>query len=283
MGLQTTRVWKCFGGEQHVFSHASNVLDTCMEFSVFLPPAAAEGPVPAVLYLSGLTCTWENATTKAGFQRVAAELGLAVVCPDTSPRGPAVPDDASDSLGQGAGFYLDATQEPWAHHYRMQSYVTGELLDLLGWHLPLQTERLGIMGHSMGGHGALVLGLRHPTRFASISAFAPIVNPTEVPWGIRAFTAYLGADPAAWSDYDACRCVERAPHPSTILIDQGTRDPFLGEQLVPDRFAEAAAASGQRCDLRMRDGYDHSYYFIATFIEEHLRHHARALGVSTGP
>lgn len=278
MTFEIVKSWKCFGGRQHVFAHASSSLGCRMEVAVYVPPQAQHAPVPVVMYLSGLTCTWENATIKAGFQRVAAQLGLAVVCPDTSPRGPGVADDPSDDLGQGAGFYVNATQGPWAQHYRMDDYIVLELLQLLGESSQLDMHRVSLMGHSMGGHGALVLGLRNASRFASISALSPIVAPTEVPWGQKALTAYLGADRGSWRTYDACQVVREHQHPSVILIDQGTEDPFLA-QLVPERFEAAAQAAGQSCQIRRQDGYDHSYYFISTFIEDHLRHHASNLGL----
>jgi len=268
--------WLCFGGHQVVLAHDSETTGTRMEFSLFLPPQAAYRAVPMVLYLSGLTCTWENATTKAGFQRIASELGLAVVCPDTSPRGAGVPNDEASDLGQGAGFYVNATQSPWAANFRMYDYVTKELLAVLAEHAPVQTERVAIMGHSMGGHGALVAGLREPQRFISVSAFSPIVAPSEVPWGQKAFAAYLGSDPEVWAEYDACQLVRKAVHPAMIRIDQGLADRFLPTQLQLHRFEAAAREAGQRCDVRRHEGYDHSYYFVSTFIEEHLRIHAAA-------
>lgn len=240
---------------------------------MFRPPQ----PKGAVVYLSGLTCTWENATGKAGFQRVAAELGLTVICPDTSPRGEGVADDPGYDLGQGAGFYVDATQAPWAPHFQMDRYISAELPKLLADQLEVGADRLGIMGHSMGGHGALTLGMRNPERFVSISAFAPIVAPTAVPWGQKALAAYLGDDQAAWQAHDACALVSRAPHPAEILIDQGGADEFLAEQLQTHRFTAAAEAAGQAARVRMQAGYDHSYYTIATFMEDHLRHHAANL------
>lgn len=240
---------------------------------MFRPP----NPKGCVVYLSGLTCNWENATTKAGFQRVAAELGLLVVCPDSSPRGEGVADDDAYDLGQGAGFYLDATRSPWAPHFKMGSYVSEELPRLLKRELGIPFERVGLFGHSMGGHGALTIGLRHPDRFASLSAFAPIVAPMQVPWGKKAFSAYLGDDTSVWKAHDACELVASHQHPVEILIDQGEGDQFLDEQLQPRRFTAAAEAAGQGVRLRLHEGYDHSYYFIASFMEDHLRHHATIL------
>lgn len=268
--------WRCFGGRQLVVEHDSAACGVPMTFALFLPPGVARPPL--VTYLSGLTCTWENAATKAGLQRVAAELGLAVLFPDTSPRGDAVPDaEGRWDLGKGAGFYVDATREPWARHYRMYSYVTDELPRLLGAHFELDLERQGITGHSMGGHGALVLGLREPARYRSISAFAPIVAPAQVPWGRDAFATYL-ADEKQWADYDATRLVASHARPDVeILIDQGAADNFLDAQLRPTLFEQACAEAGQPVRVRLQDGYDHSYYFVATFAEDHLRHHAAAL------
>lgn len=272
MTLQPTKRWAMFGGQQALYEHASQATGTPMQFSVFHPPT----PKATLVYLSGLSCTWENATTKAGFQRLAAELGLAVVCPDTSPRGDGVADDPGYDLGQGAGFYLDATQAPWTPHFAMQRYIVGELVELLrGISLPV--NRMGITGHSMGGHGALTLGLKYPKRFRSISAFAPIVAPTQVPWGQKALAAYLGQDRAAWEHHDACALLRTHTHPTEILIDQGEADAFLAEQLQTHRFAAAAQAAGQAAQIRMQPGYDHSYYTIATFIDDHLRHHAALL------
>lgn len=247
-----------------------------MTFGLYLPDGVENPPV--VLFLSGLTCTWENATTKAGFQRVAAELGLAVVTPDTSPRGDVADAEDRWDLGTGAGFYVDATAAPWDAHYAMDSYVTDELPRLLS-EFDVDTSRISVTGHSMGGHGALVLGLRQPDRYRSVSAFSPIVNPTEVQWGQDAFGAYLESRDE-WAAYDATLLLESRVHPNTILIDQGKADGFLEEQLKPRVFEEACARVGQDVRVRMHEGYDHSYYFIASFIEDHLRFHAEVLGAS---
>nr|WP_188027510.1 S-formylglutathione hydrolase [Tolumonas osonensis] len=264
---------KCFGGRQVRFKHASAVLSCDMQFSVFLPPQAAEGKVPALYWLSGLTCSDENFATKAGAQRVAAELGIALIIPDTSPRGEAVADDAAYDLGQGAGFYVNATQVPWATHYRMYDYILTELPTLLEAQLPLSDKR-AISGHSMGGHGALVLALRNPARFTSVSAFAPIANPVNCPWGQKAFTAYLGEDRTRWEEFDASLLLARRGSPLPLLVDQGDADNFLAEQLKPQTLYTAGMQASANLLLRMQPGYDHSYYFIASFIEEHLRFHA---------
>ena len=251
-----------------------------MRFAVYLPPAAERGPVPALVYLSGLSCTEENFTVKAGAQRHAAEHGLMLVAPDTSPRGEGVPDDPAYDLGQGAGFYVDATQAPWARNYRMYSYVADELPTLLAARLPVRADALGICGHSMGGHGALVLALRRPDRFRSVSALAPICRPSAVPWGQKAFTAYLGAGgpaAAAWLAYDACALLAAHRFPGPVLVDQGDADKFLAAQLRPDALAEACARTNQPLTLRMHPGYDHSYFFVATVIGDHIAHHAAAL------
>jgi S-formylglutathione hydrolase len=266
--------WKSFGGRQLVVRHDAHTTGCPMDVSVYLPPQVEHGAVRMVIYLSGLTCNWQNVTTKGGFQRAAAELGLAIVCPDTSPRGADVPDADGYDLGQGAGFYVDATQAPWDRHYRMYSYVVDELPQLIASQFPVRGDQLGIFGHSMGGHGALVIALRNPDRFRSVSALAPIVAPSRVPWGEKAFTAYLGADRSTWAAYDACELVARGQHPSTILIDQGDADEFYEKQLKPELFTEAASAAGQPHRCRIHAGYDHSYYFIATFMDDHLRHHA---------
>jgi S-formylglutathione hydrolase len=270
---------KCFEGLQGVYSHASPACGVDMRFAVFQPPQALAGQrVPVVTYLSGLTCTEENVTVKAGAQRWAAELGLLLVCPDTSPRGPEVADDESYDLGTGAGFYVDATEPPWSRHYRMYSYVTEDLAAAVAANFPAYTARQGIFGHSMGGHGALTIHLRNPEVYRSVSAFAPIAAPMNCPWGEKALTAYLGPDREAWRDHDTCELVRRGPSQAKFLIDQGTADDFLETQLKPDLLAKACEAAGQHFELRLQPGYDHSYFFIQTFMEDHLRHHAAALG-----
>ncbi|WP_330555147.1 S-formylglutathione hydrolase [Burkholderia multivorans] len=271
----------CFGGVQRFYRHASAVIGLPMRFSVYLPPQAMHGRVPALFYLAGLTCTEETFMIKAGAQRFAAQHGLALVAPDTSPRGAGVSGE-SDSwdLGVGAGFYLDATEAPWSRHWRMESYVVRELRDIVLATLPLDGTRLGIFGHSMGGHGALVLALRHPGAYRSVSAFAPIAAPTRCPWGEKAFMGYLGGDREAWKAHDASELVVRTDSPrfaEGILIDQGLADSFLQAQLHPEVFEAACAAAGQPLTLRRHAGYDHGYYFISTFIADHLAHHARAL------
>jgi S-formylglutathione hydrolase len=251
-----------------------------MRFSIYLPPQAEREPVPVLYYLSGLTCTEENFTTKAGAQRYAAEYGLALVAPDTSPRGEGVPDDPNAwDFGMGAGFYVDATIAPWDRHYRTYSYVVTELPELVAAHFPIRGDRAGICGHSMGGHGALVCGLRHRDRYRSISALAPIAAPMQCPWGEKAFTGYLGDDRTAWQAYDATALVATHADPSRILlVDVGTADPFLAQgQLLPEVFAAACQAAGQPLTLRRQSDYDHGYYFVATFIGDHIRHHAAVL------
>jgi S-formylglutathione hydrolase len=273
----------CFGGAQRVYQHASREVGLPMRFSVYLPPQALQGARrPALVYLAGLTCNEDTFMTKAGAQRLAAELGLILVAPDTSPRGANVPGEADAwDFGVGAGFYLDATQTPWAAHWRMESYLTRELLPLLGAHLPIDLERVGVFGHSMGGHGALTLALRHPGVFKSVSAFAPIAAPRQCPWGRKAFSGYLGADESAWLAHDASALMAAQatpPYPGGILIDQGLADKFLLEnQLLPEVFEAACAQVGQPLTLRRQPGYDHGYYFIQTFMADHLAHHALAL------
>jgi len=280
MTLETISESRCFGGVQGVYSHAADATQCAMRFSVYRPPQADSGPVPVLYWLSGLTCTEENFTVKAGAQRHAAEHGVMLVAPDTSPRGGDLPgeDDAYD-FGSGAGFYVDATEAPWSAHYRMYSYVTGELPKLILDNFPGDAACQGLFGHSMGGHGALVCALRNPGLYKSVSAFAPIVAPTQVPWGEKAFSGYLGADRASWRHYDACELIRDGARAPDILIDQGTADGFLEEQLRPDLLRETCAAADQPLTLRLQDGYDHSYYFIASFVGDHIAHHASALRV----
>ncbi|WP_373047561.1 S-formylglutathione hydrolase [Vulgatibacter sp.] len=269
---------KAFGGLQLRYQHTSTTLGCEMICGVYLPPQALAGEkVPVLYWLSGLTCTDENFVQKAGAQRMAAELGIALVAPDTSPRGPDVPGDPEGAwdFGLGAGFYVDATQEPWARHYRMHDYVVHELPQLVEAELPFSGRR-GISGHSMGGHGALVCALRNPGRYQSLSAFAPITNPTESAWGQKAFSRFFGEDREAWAGWDATRLIGSARERLPILVDQGDADGFL-DKLQPDHLERAAQAAGHPLELRMQPGYDHSYFFVATFIEDHLRHHARAL------
>jgi S-formylglutathione hydrolase len=278
-GIETISEQRCHDGVQGLYRHHSECCDGPMRFAVYQPPQAAREACPVLYFLAGLTCTEETATIKAGAQRLAAELGLILVMPDTSPRGTGIDGSTGDwEFGEGAGFYVDATQSPWASRFRMHSYVASELPALLARHFPVDSERSGITGHSMGGHGALTLALRHPQQFRSVSAFAPIVAPCQVPWGQKAFPRYLGDDTATWSDYDACELVRQHSFDGTILIDQGEADGFLATQLKPELFDQACAESGQSLLLRRHAGYDHSYYFITSFIDDHLRHHARALG-----
>lgn len=281
--LETLSRHRCFGGTVGYYRHRSVATDCDMRFAVFVPPAAARGPVPAVTWLAGLTCSEETFMIKAGAQRVAAELGLMLVAPDTSPRGSEVPDaeDGAWDLGLGAGFYLDATEAPWARHYRMYSYLVDELPKVIARHFPADPARQGLFGHSMGGHGALVLGLRNPSTWRSLSAFAPIAAPSRCPWGEKAFSAYLGPDRARWAEWDASELARKLPDAgrrAKILIDQGLDDQFLAPQLNPEAFEAACAESGLPLELRRHAGYDHGYFFIASFIEEHLRHHAALLG-----
>ena len=278
--MDTISVTRAHGGTQHVVKHPSRATGTDMTFSIFLPPAADEGAAcPVVWYLSGLTCTHANVTEKGEYRRACAELGLVFVAPDTSPRGEGVPDDPAGAydFGLGAGFYVDATQAPFDTHYRMESYVAGELPELLASAFPLDLGRQGITGHSMGGHGALTLALRHPGRYRSVSAFAPIVAPSQVPWGEKALTGYLGPDRAAWRAHDAVALIEDGARVPDILVDQGEADSFLAEQLRPDRLERACADAAIPLTLRRHAGYDHSYFFISTFMEDHLRWHAERL------
>ena len=278
--LETISEHACFGGVQGFYKHASSVIGLPMRLGVYRPPQAlgpAGGPVPVLIYLAGLTCSEETFAIKAGAQRVAAQLGLMLVTPDTSPRGTAVTgaDDSWD-FGTAAGFYLDATEAPWAQHWRMESYITQELPALLARHFAV-LENAGICGHSMGGHGALTLALRHPGLFRSVSALAPIAAPMQCPWGVKAFSGYLGADRSSWAAHDATELVKAGARTPHLLIDQGKTDKFLAEQLHPHLFEAACAAAGQPLTLRRHAGYDHGYYFIASVIEDHLRHHAAAL------
>jgi len=279
--LETLGEHACFGGKVGFYRHASASTQTPMRLAVFTPPQAREAPVPVLYYLAGLTCTEETFMMKAGAQRLAAELGLMLVAPDTSPRGVELPGDRDHwDFGVAAGFYLDATRAPWSAHYRMASYVVHELPSLIAEHFPADSGRAGIFGHSMGGHGALTIGLKHRDRYRSISAFAPIVAPTQVPWGIKAFSGYLGEDRAAWAQYDATAIVRELPDASRgpqILIDQGLADAFLERELRPQLFEAACDEAGYPLTLRRHAGYDHGYYFISTFIADHLRHHAHAL------
>jgi S-formylglutathione hydrolase len=269
----------CYGGRQQFYKHDSRETGGPMKFSVYLPPQAQTGKVPILYYLAGLTCTEETFPIKAHAQAMAAELGLMLVAPDTSPREPRLPGDADKwDFGIGAGFYVDATQAPWSAHYRMYSYVTRELPELVAAQLPGRPDATGIFGHSMGGHGALTIALRNPAQYKSVSAFAPIVAPMQCPWGQKAFTNYLGPDQTTWREHDASVLVARKAFPTHILIDQGTADQFLADQqLLPEKFSAAAAASGQPLTLRMQPGYDHGYYFIQSFMPDHLRHHAKIL------
>lgn len=275
--METIKTHAVHGGTLRYLKHDSATTGTAMTLSVFVP--VGEGPFPVVIWLSGLTCTEDNFTTKAGAYEAAARHGVIVVAPDTSPRGEGVADDPAYDLGQGAGFYLDATQAPWAAHYRMETYVTGELIDLIDREFPT-TKTRSVMGHSMGGHGALTLALRHPDLFQSVSAFAPISSPTRCPWGEKAFAAYLGDDRGGWAAHDAARLIEAGAARGVyddILVDQGDADPFLVEQLKPELLVEAARAAGQPLTLRMQPGYDHSYFFMASFIADHIAFHAERL------
>ncbi len=277
--MQTTKTHAVHGGVLRYLKHDSATTGTPMTLSVFVP--GGEGPFPVLIWLSGLTCTEDNFTTKAGAFAAAAEHGVIIVAPDTSPRGEGVADDPAYDLGQGAGFYVDATQAPWAPHFRMESYVTGELIDLIDAHFPT-TKTRSISGHSMGGHGALTLALRHPDLFRSVSAFAPISSPTRCAWGEKAFTAYLGEDRAEWAKHDAALLIEAGAAKGVyddILVDQGDADSFLVEQLKPELLIAAGEASGQKVTVRMQPGYDHSYFFMASFIAHHVAFHAARLKV----
>lgn len=276
--MRTISEQRSFGGTVGFYAAPSATLGLETRFAIFTPKQAVQGKVPVLTYLAGLTCTEETFMIKAGAQRLAAELGIMLVAPDTSPRGAGIPDEDKDwDFGIGAGFYVDATAEPWSRHYRMYGFVTEELPALIAAHFPAQADRQGIFGHSMGGHGALVCALRNPGRYRSVSAFAPIAAPSQVPWGQKAFALYLGPDRASWLAYDATALVERTTFPGEILIDQGLTDKFLAEQLRPELFEAACRKSDQKLRLRRHQGYDHSYYFIASFVDDHIRHHAREL------
>lgn len=273
-----------FGGEQSVYQHRSNACDCDMQFGIYLPPQIVDGSAssaPVLFWLSGLTCTEQNFVTKAGAQRVAAELGVIIVAPDTSPRGEHVPDDADAAydFGLGAGFYVDATEAPWSANYKMYSYIVNELPTLIADNFSIDSERMGIFGHSMGGHGALTIHLKNPQLFKSVSAFAPIVAPSQVPWGEKALGNYLGNDKSRWANYDACELVKANSSDALLLVEQGGADDFLENQLKPELLSDACKQSGQRLQLNMREGYDHSYYFMASFIEDHIRHHCHQLSV----
>lgn len=270
--------WASFGGKLSVFDHQSAITNCTMRYAVYEAPQTRDGPVPVLWYLSGLTCNWSNVMEKGNIQRAAAEHGVMIIAPDTSPRGAEVPDDEGYDLGQGAGFYLSATEEPWLTHFQMDRYVTQELQDLIFDQFDnIDRSLQGIFGHSMGGHGALTLHLKNPELYKSVSAFAPIVAPTQVPWGQKAFKAYLGEDEVAWGEYDACQLVQARTSTAEMLLDFGLADQFLEEQLRPDLIEKAAEDAGQKIILRKHPGYDHSYYFIASFMDDHIKHHVNAM------
>ena len=284
MTLETLSETRCFGGKMGFYRHSSSANNCDMQFSVFVPPQAGDGAVPVVTFLSGLTCTEENFMVKSGAQRIAADLGIMLVSPDTSPRGDGVADDPDGDydFGLGAGFYLNATEEPWSRHYNMYDYVMNELQPAVFDNFPGDASRHGLTGHSMGGHGALTIGLKHPDVFKSLSAFAPICTTLHSLWGQKALRYFLGSEKSTWHEYDACevaRNVEGGTDRPKILVDQGRDDAYLAEQLKPELFAAACAESSLSLQLRMHDGYDHGYYFISTFVEDHLRHHAKILGL----
>ena len=278
--LETISEQRLHGGVQGFYRHDSQVCGGPMRFGVYQPPQAARQPCPVLYFLAGLTCSEETAAIKSGAQRLAAELGLMLVMPDTSPRDTGIDGASGDwEFGEGAGFYVDATEAPWVARFQMHSYVVEELPALISEQFPVDASRSSIFGHSMGGHGALTIALKHPQRYRSVSAFAPIVAPSQVPWGQKALPRFLGNDKSTWAAYDACELVRRQTFPGTILIDQGEADQFLEAQLKPELFDQACAEAGQALLLRRHPGYDHSYWFISSFIEQHLRHHADALGL----
>jgi S-formylglutathione hydrolase len=278
--MERIQRWRAHGGWQEVWRHQSQATGTAMEFSIFLPDAAAGAVLPVVWFLSGLTCSWANVTEKGEFRAACARHGLIFVAPDTSPRGEGVPGDPEGAwdFGLGAGFYVDATRNPWARHYRMRSYLEQELPTLIAAHFPADMARQGIMGHSMGGHGALTIALRNPERFRAVSAFAPIVAPSECGWGQKALGHYLGEDRGAWAEYDACRLIEAGHRVPALRVDQGAADGFLESQLMPERLREACARAGQPLELALHQGYDHSYYFISSFMADQLDWHAARMG-----
>ena len=276
--METLSEQRCHGGVQGFYRHESQETGTPMRFAVYLPPAVNQGPVPVLYYLAGLTCTEETATIKAGAQAHASRLGLALVMPDTSPRGALIAGEDDDwDFGTGAGFYLDATRQPWSAYYRMYAWVTEELRALVASRFPVRDDATGVFGHSMGGHGALTIALKNPDAYRTVSAFAPICAPSQCPWGEKAFSGYLGDDQAAWAEYDAAALVRSGAKCAPILVDQGEDDQFLDAQLHPHLLEEACSQAGQPLELRRHWGYDHSYYFIQTFIADHLEHHARGL------
>jgi S-formylglutathione hydrolase len=283
MALDVVSRSRCFDGTQFIYQHQSSETGTMMRFAAFVPPQAHQSPFPVLWYLSGLTCTDENFTVKAGAQRVAAELGFLLIAPDTSPRGDAVPSDPAGSydFGLGAGYYIDATEQPWSRNYRMASYIEHELPGLITSELPADGARQSIMGHSMGGHGALTIALRNQARFASVSAISPICSPMNCPWGQKALSGYLGSNKESWRRYDACALLDDGARMTELLVDQGAADQFLETQLKPALLERACARASVPLSLRMHEGYDHSYFFISTFIEDHLRWHAQRLGIAT--
>lgn len=273
--MDTTNSWKAHGGTQSVHTHSSTSTSTAMTFGVYVPPG--KGPFPVLWYLSGLTCTHANVTEKGEYRQACAKAGILFIAPDTSPRGDAVPDDEAYDFGQGAGFYVDATQAPWTEHFQMRRYIEDELPALVSEQFPADMSRQGITGHSMGGHGALTVALRNPERFRSVSAFAPICHPSAVPWGVTALGGYLGQDRAAWRKHDAVALIEDGARVKDILVDQGADDQFLADQLSPDALERACAHAGIDLTLRMQPGYDHSYYFVSSFMADHVRWHAERL------